>query len=158
MLPPDESFLAALQPNDVDGPPNFREKEMLLTTLRFYFGTAQGWGMVHDVSDPQSLNELNVILREPGERYEILELHTCLPDGYFATPQPAIGQVRLYVAKKDNPGHAPSYHLYEAFHNLTLYVGPDIHHGRPDQGVVNTLVLDAQHVPVESHSMRFGLT
>jgi hypothetical protein len=47
--------------------------------------------------------------------------------------------------------------LYEAQRNLTLYVGPDFYHGRPEVAVINTLVLDAQHRPVESYTMRFGL-
>ena len=45
----------------------------------------------------------------------------------------------------------------EAQRNLTLYVGPDFYHGRPEVAVINTLVLDAQHRPVESYTMRFGL-
>jgi hypothetical protein len=39
----------------------------------------------------------------------------------------------------------------------TLYVGPDFYHGRPEVAVINTLALDAQHPPVESYTMRFGL-
>jgi hypothetical protein len=34
---------------------------------------------------------------------------------------------------------------------------PDFYHGRPEVAVINTLVLDAQHRPVESYTMRFGL-
>ena len=41
MLPPDEFFLASVQPLDIDGAPNLREKEMILNALRFYFGPAQ---------------------------------------------------------------------------------------------------------------------
>jgi len=155
MLPPDESFLAALQPAHVDGQPNFREKEMLLAALRFYFGPAQGWSTVQNVTDVNSLNQLNTTLRQPGERYEMLEQQTGLPAGYFAAAYPATGQVKLYAAKRDNPGLVPSYFLYEARHNLTLYVGPDfLHHS--GHVVINTLVLDAQYRPVESYTLRLG--
>lgn len=156
MLPPDESFLAALQPADFDGQPNFREKEMLLAALRFYFGPAQGWHAVHDVTDVNSLNQLNTTLRQPGERYEMLEQQTGLPAGYFAAAHEATGQVKLHVAKQDNPGRVPSFFLYETRHNLTLYVGPDFFHDQPGRVVINTLVLDSQHRPVESHTLRFG--
>jgi hypothetical protein len=156
MIPPDEFFLAALQPADIDGQPNPREKEMVLTALRFYFGPAQGWGGVRNVSEPTSLNELNEILRRPGERYELLEQKTSLPAGYFAADQPATSTVKLYAAKRDNPGHPPSFFLYEARHNLTVYIGPDFHHGQAERLVTNTLVLDTQHRPVESLTLHFG--
>jgi len=156
MLPLDESFLATLQPADVDGQPNLREKEMVLTALRFYFGPAQGWGAVHDVTEPNSLNELDAILRRPGERYELLEQQTGLSAGYFAADQPATNQVKLHAVKRDNPSHMPSFFLYEARHNLTFYIGPDFHHGQQERVVINTLVLDTQHRPVKSHTLRFG--
>jgi len=46
MLPPDGSFLDELQSDDIVGPPDSSEKEMLLTALRFYFGPAQWWNAV----------------------------------------------------------------------------------------------------------------
>jgi hypothetical protein len=156
MLPPDESFLSGLEPADVDGPLNLREKEIILAALRFYFGPAQEWGTVRDVTDVNSLNELNVGLREPGRRYQMLEQQTGLPAGYFAASHPATSEVKLYAIKQDNPGRAPSHHLYEAHHTLTLYIGPDFFHERPDVVVINTLVLDVQHRPVESHTLRLG--
>jgi hypothetical protein len=156
MLPPDESFLAALKPADVDGQPNLREKEMLLTALRFYFGPAQGWGKVQDVTDANSLNQLNTIIRQPGERYEMLEQQTSLGAGYFGAAQPATDQVKLYAAKRDNPGLMPSYFLYEPSHNLTLYVGPDFLHNLVWHVVINTMVLNPQHRPVESYTLRLG--
>ena len=128
---------------------------MLLTTLRFYFGPAQGWSTVHDVTDAASLAQLNLTLRQPGERYEVLEQQTSLPAGHFSQNHTANGQVALYVAKKDNTGLSPSYFLYEASRNLTLYVGPDLLHNLPGHLVVNALVLDGQHRPTESYTLRF---
>jgi hypothetical protein len=156
MLPSDESFLAAVEAAEIDGPLTLREKEMVLAALRFYFGPAQGWGTVRDVTDANSLNELNITLREPGRRYQMLEQRTGLPAGYFAAPQPGAAQVKLYAVKEGNPGRPASYHLYEAHHNLTFYIGPDFFHERPDVVVINTLVLDGQHRPVESYTLRFG--
>ncbi|MES2791105.1 MAG: hypothetical protein V4719_15940 [Planctomycetota bacterium] len=155
MLPPDESFLAHLLPISIDGSPNTREKEMLLNALRFWFGPAQGWGTVQNVTDANSLNQLNVTLRQPGERYDLLELQTSLPTGYFASNQPAVTQVQIYAAKRDNVGLPPTYFLYEAFHNLTFYIGPDFLHNIPNHIVINTLVLDAQHIPRQSYTLRF---
>ncbi|BBO35590.1 hypothetical protein [Lacipirellula parvula] len=155
MLPRDEFFLAALQATDLDGGGNTREKEMLLTTLRFYFGPAQGWGAVHNVSDAASLAQLDLTLRQPGERYEVLEQQTSLSSGYFSQNHSAAGQVALYVARKDNNGLSPSYFIYEASRNLTLYVGPDLLHNLPGHLVANALVLDGQYCPVESFTLRF---
>lgn len=155
MLPPDEFFLANVQPLDISGTPNLREKEMILTALRFYFGPAQGWGSVRDVSDTNSLNQLNVSLRQPGERYALLEEQTALPSGFFAAAHPATDQLRLYAVKRDNPGLMPSFSLYEARFNLTMYIGPDFLHNIPSHVVINTLVLDNTHRPIESYTMRF---
>lgn len=158
MLPPDGSFLAPLKPADIDGAPNDLEKEMLLGALRFYFGPAQWWNGVKDVSEPNSLKDLDKDLRKPGQRYEKLEQQTDLPTGYFAADHVATNKVKLYAAiTRDNEFRAPQYFLYEARYNLTLYVGPDFYHD--PQGklpVVNTLVLDDKHRPVESYTLRFG--
>ena len=128
---------------------------MILVALRFYFGPAQGWNSVQNVTDANSLNQLNSTLRQPGERYEMLEQQTGLPVGYFAAAHAAPGQVKLYAAKSDHPGLVPSYFLYESLHNLTLYVGPDLLHNLQIHIVINTLVLDVQHRPVESYTLRF---
>ena len=129
---------------------------MLLTALRFYFTPAQAWGAVHDVTEPNSLNELNEILRRPCERYEMFATPTGTPAGYFAADHPVTNQVKLYEAKRNNPDQMPSYFLYEARHNLTFYIGPDIHHGQVERFVINTLVLEDQHRPKKSHTLRFG--
>ncbi|MEW4453787.1 hypothetical protein AB1L30_14025 [Bremerella sp. JC817] len=154
MFPLDESFLAAINPSDVHGGINLREKEMVLTTLRFYFGPAQGWGAVHDVSDPGSLNQLNHTLRQPGERYDLLESQTPLAAGHFSQGHASTGMVTLYVAKKDNPGLSPSYFVYELETNLTLYIGPDLLHNMPGHLVLNCLVLAPDHRPTQSLTLR----
>jgi hypothetical protein len=158
MLPPDELFLSAVQPVDVDGQPNLLEKKMLLAALRFYFGPGQWWNTVRDVTDVNSLDRLNTTLRQPGERYETLEQQTGLGANYFANDHPNTDQVKLYAAAtRNNPGRVPSYFLYEARYNLTFYVGPDWYHDpRGKLVAINTLVLDAQHRPVRSHTLRFG--
>jgi hypothetical protein len=51
VLPPDGSFLDAVKPADIDGPPSLGEKEMLLGALRFYFGPAQWWNAVAKNTD-----------------------------------------------------------------------------------------------------------
>jgi hypothetical protein len=51
MVPPDGSFLDAVKPADIDGPPSLGEKEMLLGALRFYFGPAQWWNAVAKNTD-----------------------------------------------------------------------------------------------------------
>ena len=130
MLPPDGSFLAALQPADIDGQPDLGEKEMLLAALQFYFGPAQWWNTVRkELNNDNDLDKLHDTLRTPGERYDILEQKTGLPDGYFAEEHQTPGQVKLYAAtdtrnNPDNPDRLPSYFLYEAKNNLTFYVGP----------------------------------
>ena len=134
--------------SDVDGQltPS-REKEILITALRFYFGPAQEWNKV--VKD-----ELGTTKEDLQGRYELLEEQTSLCQGYFARDHKATDEVKLYVAiQRDNCGPMPSFHLYEAHHNLTLYVGPECMHNRPDVVVINTLVLDAQYRPVGSRSL-----
>lgn len=154
MLPADESFLSALQPADLDGNLNLREKEMLLATLRFFFGPAQGWGAVHDVSDPASLAVLNTTLRLPGERYDLLEQGTSLPGGFFGSTHVPTAQAKLHATKRDNAGLSPSYFLYESQFNLSLYVGPDLLHGLPGHLVINTLVLGGSFAPQASFTLR----
>jgi hypothetical protein len=152
MLPPDDSFLDGLTPTDVDGSPNLLEKDMLLVAARFFFGPGQWWNAIKDVSEPNSLNELDKILRKPGERYEKLEQQTDLPEGYFNKNHVATNQVKLHVAsKRDEHTRVPQYFLYEPRFNLSLYVGPDILHGKPVP-VINALVLDDQHRPTESYT------
>ena len=162
MLPPDGTFLAALQPEDIDGP-STGEKEMLLAALRFYFGPAQWWNTV-EKDEKADLDKLYDTLRKPGERYDILEEKTTLGDGYFDQEHQTPGDVKLYAAKntrgnRDNPG----YFLYEAKNNLTFYVGPG---GVSFKGeelprhVFNTLVLEhkdvRKHRPSQSHTLDFG--
>ena len=169
MLPPNASFLAALQPADIDGQPNLGEKEMLLAALQFYFGPAKWWNTVRkEMNDDNDLDKLYETLRTSGERYEILEQKTGLGDGYFAEEHQTPGQVKLYAAtdtrdNPDNPGGLPSYFLYEAKNNLTFYVGPGrvLFEGREVlRHVFNTLVLDhkddRKHRPSQSHTLDFG--
>ncbi len=168
MLPPDGSFLKALQPSDIDHQ-NLDEKEMLLTALQFYFGPGQWWNTVRkEVNNESDFNRLHDILRSSGERYDILEQKTSLSDGYFAEEHPAPGQVKLYAApdtreNPDNPDRLPSYFLYEAENNLTFYLGPGrIHLDGHDllRHVFNTLVLHhtgtRKHRPSQSHTLDFG--
>lgn len=155
MLPTDESFLNDLAPAVIDGPINLREKVMLLTALRFFFGPAQGWGSVRDVSEPTSLDKLDSGFREPGGRYSQLEQQTSLPDGYFSRDRLVDGSVALFVAKQDNPSLSPSYFLYEPSRNLTLYVGPDLLHNLPGHLVINAIQLNDQYRPLASFTLRF---
>ena len=168
-LPPDASFLAALQPADIDGQPNLDEKEMLLAALRFYFGTAQWWNTVRkELNDDNDLDKLYETLRTSGERYDILEQKTGLGDGYFAEEHQTPSQVKLYAAtdtrdNPDNPDRLPSYFLYEAKNNLTFYVGPGrvrVEGREALRHVLNTLVLDhkddRKHRPSQSHTLDFG--
>ena len=169
MLPPDASFLAALQPADIDGQPNLGEKEMLLAALRFYFGTAQFWNTVRkELNDDNDLDKLYETLRTSGERYDILEWQTGLGPGYFAEEHQTPGQVKLCAAtdtrdNPDNPDRLPSYFLYEAKNNLTFYVGPGrvrVEGREVLRHVFNTLVLDhkddRKHRPSQSHTLDFG--
>jgi hypothetical protein len=154
--PVDGPFLDALKPEDVDGKLIYREKDMLLTALRFYFGPAQQlWKAVVK-------NETTGIDEGLLNRYRILEEQTGLGKGYFDDPHKDTDQVKLYAATnkreiKDNLLRLPSYFLYEASKNLTLYVGPDLLHGRPSIKVINTLVLDDKYKPVSSHTLDFGV-
>ena len=168
-LPPDASFLAALQPADIDGQPNLDEKEMLLAALRFYFGTAQWWNTVRkELNDDNDLDKLYETLRTSGERYDILEQKTGLGDDYFAEEHQTPSQIKLYAAtdtrdNPDNPRRLPSYFLYEAKNNLTFYVGPGrvrVEGREVLRHVLNTLVLDhkddRKHRPSQSHTLDFG--
>ncbi len=169
MLPPTASFLAALQPADIDGQLDSGEKEMLLAALRFYFGTAQWWNTVRkELSDDNDLDKLHDTLHSPGERYDILERKTSLGDGYFAQEHQIPGQVKLYAATDtrdypENPDRLPSYFLYEAKNNLTFYIGPGrvrVEGREVLRHVFNTLVLhhkgDRKHRPIQSHTLDFG--
>ena len=169
MLPPTASFLAGLQPADIDGQLDSGEKEMLLAALRFYFWTAQWWNTVRkELSDDNDLDKLHDTLHSPGERYDILERKTSLGDGYFAQEHRIPGQVKLYAATDtrvypENPDRLPSYFLYEAKNNLTFYIGS----GRVRvegcellRHVFNVLVLhhkaDRKYRPIQSHTLDFG--
>ena len=169
MLPPNASFLDALQPADIDGQLDTGEKEMLLAALRFYFRTAQWWNTVRkELNDDNDLDRLHDTLRSPGERYDILERKTRLGDGYFAQEHRIPNQVKLYAATDtrdhpENPGRLPSYFLYEAKNNLTFYVGPGVVRveGREVlRHVINALVLhhtdDRKHRPIQSYTLDFG--
>jgi hypothetical protein len=109
---------------------------------------------------PDNFNDLNTVLRKPGDRYETLEAQTGLGLGYFASTHQVPDQFKLYAAKvtpKDkNPDRLAAYFLYEARSNLTFYVGPDFLHNRPTVKVINALVLDERHVPQSSHTLDFG--
>jgi hypothetical protein len=169
MLPPTGSFLATLQPADIDGQLDSGEKEMLLAALRFYFGTAQWWNTVRkELSDDNDLDKLHDTLQSPGERYDILERKTSLGDGYFAEEHRIPGQVKLYAATDtrdypENPDRLPSYFLYEAKNNLTFYVGPGrvrVEGREVLRHVFNALVLhhkgDRKYRPIQSHTLDFG--
>ena len=154
MLPSDESFLVALQPADVDGQLNIREKEMLLAVLRFYFGPANKWGQVEDVTgNADEMAFIDSLLRQPGDRYEALEKQTSLGEGYFDGVHQATDQVKLYAAAKPDTSKR---FLYEARHNLTFYAGPDTLHGDEEVFALNALVLDARYRPVESYTVIVG--
>ncbi|HEY5706175.1 MAG TPA: hypothetical protein VIS96_11440 [Terrimicrobiaceae bacterium] len=153
------AILAKLQPDNIDGPLNSSEKEMLLGALRFYFGPAQQPWNALTKDKVGDLDDLNTEARKPGGRYEILEQQTGLDQGYFARTHQATDQVKLYAATDTRTGNSdrlPSYFLYEARHNLTLYVGPDFTHGQPQRKVINTQVLNEQHAPQESHTLDFA--
>ena len=169
MLPPTASFLAALQPADIDGQPDSGEKEMLLAALRFYFGPAQWCNTVRkELNDDNDLDKLHDTLHSPGERYDILERKTGLGDGYFTQEHQIPDQVKLYAAtdtrdNPDNPDRLPSYFLYEAKNNLTFYIGPGrvrVEGREVLRHVFNTLVLhhkgDRKHRPIQSHTLDFG--
>lgn len=169
MLPPTASFLAALQPADIDGQLDSGEKELLLAALRFYFGTAQWWNTVRkELSDDNDLDKLHDTLHSPGERYDILERKTSLGDGYFAQEHQIPSQVKLYAATDtrdypENPDRLPSYFLYEARNNLTFYVGPGrvrVEGREVLRHVISTLVLhhkgDRKYRPIQSHTLDFG--
>jgi hypothetical protein len=150
MLPPDGLFLAAFQSDDIVGPPDSSEKEMLLTVLRFYFGPAQWWNAVAK----EGLGPLRFYFR-PVKWWNAVVEDLGLGSA-FANAYPAADQIELYATKPDNSNRLPSYFLYEACRNLVLYVGPDFQPGRSELTVINTLVLDRQRQPLESHRLDFG--
>jgi hypothetical protein len=152
----DESFLGSVNPGDIDNNEglSLRERELLLVSMRFFFGPANAWGVVRNVSDPTSLAHVADLLHQPGERFDRLESETSLPAGYFSTSHSNDGCVRLYAGKQVNQGYLPSYYLYEERLNLTLYIGPDFLHGIPDQVVVNCMPLDGDFRPRESYTLR----
>ena len=155
ILPPNAEFLAALQADDVVGPPDLadEEKKMLLAALRFYFGPAQWWNAVAK----EALGPLRFYFR-PVKWWNAVVQDLDLGPA-FANARPAVDQIELYATKRDNPDHPehlPSYFLYEAQNNLMLYVGPDFLHNLVWHVVINTMVLNPQHRPVESYTLRLG--
>jgi len=158
----DGSFLDELKARDVVGPPSLgeSEKEMLLSALRFYFVPAtKFWNAVtNDNLKPEHLNGANKENRKRGGRYEILEQQTGLGPGYFDRPRRGSYPVKLYAARDTTPPDQPSYFLYEAQSNLTFYVGPDFFHREPNRKVINAMVLNEEHGPLESHTLDFSHT
>jgi hypothetical protein len=164
MLPPDESFLAEVQSGDIDGLADNSEKEMLLVALRFYFGAAQWWNAVVQ----EGLGPLRFDFGPARSWNAVVEDLGFPPGG--GNGHPVADQIKLYATRQDNPrtidfsqfgsaaheDHLPSYFLYETHNNLMLYVGPDFYHGQSELAVINTLVLDKQRRPLQSHTMDFG--
>jgi hypothetical protein len=141
--------LAKFQPEEIDGPLELVEKEMLVAALRFYFGPAQFWKAVVDNKPSEDLSEV----------YTILEDQTGLGAKYFGYKHPPTDQVELYaVTNTRDPNYyrLPSYFLYEASKNLYFYVGPDLYHGEPWKTVINTQVLNDTHKSKSSHTLDFG--
>src|SRR4030095_400301 len=91
-------------------------------------------------------------------RYEILEQQTGLGQGYFDRLRRGSYPVKLYAARDTTPPDQPSYFLYEAQSNLTFYVGPDFFHRAPNRKVINAMVLNEEHGPLESHTLDFSHT
>lgn len=156
MLLGDESFLDSITPEDIDDGEelSLREKKLLLISTRFFFGPANEWRVVQDVSNPNSLGHMAELLHQPGERFSQLERQTSLPTGYFSANRSSDGNVRLYAGKQINEGYSPSYYLYEERFNLTFYIGPDFLHGIPGHVVINCMPLDDNFRPQESHTLR----
>lgn len=153
-LPPSAAFLDNVRPVELDNETglSMTERALLLTVLRLYFGVSQAAGAVKDVSDPDSLAALDRSMRDPGERFELLEQQTSLPAGYFSgTPATLVVPA---VARKDNGGLPASYFVYEQAKNLVLYVGPDFFHHLADHIVVNCLTLNERFQPTASYSLR----
>jgi hypothetical protein len=140
MLPPDGSFLDELQSDDIVGPPDSSEKEMLLTALRFYFGPAQWWNAV---GKDKGMGPLRFYFRPELSPWDFPAAHR------------AEDQVKLHAIRLKNEGK-PSYFLCEATRNLMLYVGPDFPTEEgPKFTVINALVLDVQYRPLSSHTLWF---
>jgi hypothetical protein len=150
ILPPDGSFLAEFQSDKIVGPVDTSEKEMLLTLLRFHFGPAQWWNAV----DKEALGPLQFYFR-PVQWWNAVVQDLGLGPA-FTNAHPAADQIELYAIMADNSDRLPSYFLYEACRNLLLYVGPDSRPGGSKFTVINTLVLDGQRQPRESHRLHFG--
>lgn len=153
-LPPSAAFLDSVRPRDLDNQTGLSTTEgaLLLTVLRLYFGVGQRAGAVQDVSDPASLAELDRSMREPGERFDLLEQQTSLPGGYFSGVPAAL--TAPAVARRDNGGYPASYFVYEQASNVVVYVGPDFFHDLADRMVVNCLTLNERFQPTASHTLR----
>jgi hypothetical protein len=143
ILPPDASFLAALQVDNVVGPAELadEEKKMLLYALRFYFGPAQWWNAV---GEDQGMGPLRFYFR--------LDL---LPKRFSQAGLAAPDQAKLHAIRLPDEGK-PSYFLYESTRNLMLYIGVEAKGGgEPQSTLINALVLDWQHRPLSSHTLWF---
>jgi hypothetical protein len=92
ILPPDASFLAALQVDNVVGQAElaYQEKEMLLGALRFYFGPGQWWDAV---GTDQGMGPLRFFFR--------LEL---LPEGLYQAALAAPKQAKLHALRLPSEG------------------------------------------------------
>jgi hypothetical protein len=153
-LPPSAAFLDSIRPQDLDNHTglSMTERALLLTVMRLYFGVAQGAGAVKDVSQPASLAELDHSMRDPGERFDLLEQQTSLPVGFFSGASASL--VAPAVARRENGEYPASYFVYEQAFNVVLYVGPDFFHGLADRIVVNCLTLDERFRPTASFTLR----
>lgn len=153
-LPPSAAFLDSVRPHDLDNHTGLSttERALLLTVLRLYFGVAQGAGAVKDVSQPPSLVELDHSMRQPGERFDLLEQQTSLPIGVFSGAPANIAAPA--VARRDNSAYPASYFVYEQATNIVVYVGPGFFHGLADRIVVNCLTLDERFRPTVSFTLR----
>jgi len=153
-LPPSAAFLDNVRPQDLDNQTGLSttERALLLTVLRLYFGVAQSARAVKDVSQLASLAELDRSMREPGERFDLLEQQTSLPVGYFSGAPATFGAPA--VARRDNGGYPASYFFYEQRGNIVVYVGPDFFHDLADRMVVNCLTLNERFQPTASHTLR----
>jgi hypothetical protein len=156
MLPPNAHFLDALIWTDIENRTTLlgEERQLILAVLRCFFGPAQQAGSVQNVSSPASLQQLNAIMRSPGERYDELEAQTSLPAHFFDGTGTQGVAPKLYIAKKTTAGLPPRYFGYEPTWNLTLYIGPDILHNVPQQTVINCVTLTDSFVPDGSYTLR----
>lgn len=153
-LPLSAAFLDGVRPEALDNQAGLSttERALLLTVLRLYFGVAQAAGAVKDVSQQASLAELDRSMRQPDERFDLLERQTSLPVGYFSGVSTTL--TAPAVARRDNGVHPASYFVYEQANNIVVYVGPDFFHDLPDRTVVNCLTLDERFRPTSSHTLR----